>query len=103
MGAGERNALALMFTLHSHYQRMLALDGADVTGEKDAAELLGISPFPAKKALTQGRRLGGDGVAEAIRLLAQADLDLRGTKAWPPELVMEVLVARLAQRAKSRR
>ena len=29
--------------------------------------------------------------------LARADLDLRGAKAWPPELVMEVLVARLAR------
>jgi hypothetical protein len=29
--------------------------------------------------------------------LAQADLDLRGEKAWPPELVMEVLVARLSK------
>ena len=32
----------------------------------------------------------------AIDLLAEADLDLRGGKAWPDHLVLEVLVARLA-------
>ena len=33
----------------------------------------------------------------AVGLLAGADLDLRGKQAWPDELVMEVLVARLAR------
>ncbi len=33
----------------------------------------------------------------AIALLAEADLDLRGQKAWPETLVMEVLIARLGQ------
>lgn len=103
LGAGERNALGLIYTLHGHYQRMLALDGAGVTSEQQAAEHLGISAFPAKKALTQARKLGSDGAREAILLLAQADLDLRGTKAWPPDLVLEVLVARLAQRSRGRR
>jgi DNA polymerase-3 subunit delta len=58
------------------------------------------STFPAKKALTQARRLGSLGVAEAIRLLAEADLDLRGfERVWPDELVLEVLVARLSRLA----
>ena len=52
--------------------------------------------FPARKAMHQARRLGHDRIARAIRLLAQADLDLRGEKDWPDHLVLEVLVARLA-------
>ena len=40
--------------------------------------------------------LVGDG-DRAIELLAQADLDLRGAKDLDPELVMEVLVARLSK------
>jgi DNA polymerase-3 subunit delta len=103
LGAGERNALGLLYSLHGHYRRMLALDGAEVTDEREAAQLLGTSPYPAKKAMSQARRLRSDGVAEGITLIAQADLDLRGLKAWPPELVLEVLVARLAQRAKAHR
>lgn len=98
--AGDRHPLVVMATLHNHYARMLRLDGAGVRDEAQAAEALGMkgSTFPAKKALTQSRRLGHDGVAEAFRLLAEADLDLRKLrKDWPEELVMEVLVARLSR------
>ena len=99
MAGGSRHPLQIMATLHGHYARMLQLDGARVSGEKDAAALLGMrgSTFPAKKALTQVRRLGHDRIVRAMDLLATADLDLRGGKAWPEALVMEVLVARLAR------
>jgi DNA polymerase-3 subunit delta len=78
---------------------MLMLDGAPVAGEKDAAKLLGLkgSTFPARKALNQVRKLGHDRLVRALDLLAGADLDLRGGKVWPEQLVMEVLVARLAR------
>ncbi|MGD9798120.1 MAG: DNA polymerase III subunit delta [Acidimicrobiia bacterium] len=98
--AGERHPLQLLSTLHAHYARMLRLDGAGAADESAAAAILGLkgSTFPARKALTQGRRLGTEGVAEAVRLLAEADLDLRGfERVWPDELVMEVLVARLSR------
>jgi DNA polymerase-3 subunit delta len=100
LAAGDRHPLAIMSSLHTHYARMLRLDGAGVRDEAQAAELLGMkgSTFPAKKALNQARRLGHDGVVDAIRLLADADLDLRKfTKDWPEQLVMEVLVARLSR------
>ena len=58
--------------------------------------MLGIKGFPAKKALTVSRRMGSERIGRAIRLLSDADLDLKGRTAWPPELVAEVLVARLA-------
>jgi DNA polymerase-3 subunit delta len=98
LGQGERHPFQVLSTLHAHFARMLRLDGADVVGEQQAAELLGMrgSTFPAKKALGQVRRLGHERVVRAIDLLAEADLDLRGGKAWPDHLVLEVLVARLA-------
>ncbi len=40
--------------------------------------------------------LHGHYAGRAVGLLADADLDMRGRTAWPPELVAEVLVARLA-------
>lgn len=103
LGPGERHPLQLMAMLQGHYGRMLRLDGEPVQGEKGAAEVLGMrgSTFPARKALDQARRLGHDRIADAIRLLARADLDLRGVKDWPEALVMEVLVARLARLAAS--
>lgn len=98
LGGGERHPLQVMAVLHGHYGRLLALDGAGATDEASAAAVMGIKPgFPARKALEQYRRLGGGAVAKAIGLLAEADLDLRGAKDWPEELVMEVLVARLAR------
>lgn len=100
LGAGGRHPLQVMAILANHYGRILALDGADALDERAAAQLLGLkgSTFPARKALEQARRLGHDKTTEFIRLLAAADLDLRGAKAWPPETVLEVLVARLASR-----
>jgi len=96
--SGGRHPLQIMASLHTHYLRMFLLDGAPIAGEKQAAQLLGMkgSTFPAKKALTQSKKLGSGGVRHAIGLLADADRGLRGESGWPPELVMEILVARLA-------
>ena len=58
--------------------------------------MLSISAYPAKKILSTSQRLGKKNVFRAIGLIAEADLDLKGKKGWPPELVVEVLVARLA-------
>lgn len=103
--AGERHPLQVMAVLHGHFARMLRLDGAGIADPVTAAQALGSkgSTYPAKKALEQGRRLGHEGVAAAMALLAQADIDLRGTKGWPEELVMEVLVARLSRLGRRRR
>ena len=96
-GAGGRHPLVVMAILHGHYGRMLRLDGAGITDRSTAASVLKTAPFQGQKALEQSRRLGHDGVVRAMTLLAQADLDLRGAKDWPEELVMEVLVARLSR------
>ena len=104
MRAGERHPLQVMAILHNHYTKLLTLDGANANDESSAAAVLGIKPgYPAKKALDQYRKLGNAGVVRAIGLLAQADLDLRGAKEWPDELVMEVLVARLSRLGATRR
>jgi hypothetical protein len=47
--------------------------------------------------LDQYRKLGGTNVVQAVQLLAQADLDLRGVRDLPAEAVMEILVARLCR------
>ena len=103
IGPGGRHPLVITATLHSHFGRMLRLDGADVADESAAAAVLGMSggsTYPAKKALLQVRRLGHAPVARAIHLLAEADLALKGAVDWPAEVVLEVLVARLADLAR---
>ncbi len=79
---------------------MLALDGDDVSGEREAAALLGTAPFVAKKALEQSRRLGRARIAACINLIAAADLDVRGMSGLAPEMVVEILVARLARQTR---
>ena len=97
-GPGGRHPLQLMAVLHGHYARLARLDGADATSEAEVATVLGIKPgFPARKALNQYRKLGGGGVQRAIDLLATADLDLRGARDLPDDVVMDVLVARLSR------
>jgi DNA polymerase-3 subunit delta len=95
-GAG-RHPLGVISSLHTYVSRMARLDGAGVATEGDAAALLGIAAYPAKKALSQSRRLGTEALLRMLGLVADADVDLRGRSSWPPELVLEVLVARLAR------
>jgi DNA polymerase-3 subunit delta len=97
--AGGRHPLQVMVTLHAHFERMLRLHGAEVTSEAQAAAVLGLkgSTFPARKALNRLKALGAARLSRAMLLLAEADLDLRGQQGWPPEQVLEVLVARLAR------
>jgi DNA polymerase-3 subunit delta len=95
--AGDRHPFQIIAILHRHFGAMLRLDGAEIADEAAAAAATGLGAYPAKKVLQQSRRLGHERVTKAIELLATADLDLRGRLGWPDELVMEVLVARLAQ------
>ncbi|MGB9344619.1 MAG: DNA polymerase III subunit delta [Ilumatobacteraceae bacterium] len=98
MHAGGRHPLQIMAIVHNHYANLAKLDGAGARSEADAMAATGIkSAFPAKKAMQTYNRLGSASTKRAIELLAQADLDLRGAKDLEPELVMEVLVARLSK------
>jgi DNA polymerase-3 subunit delta len=98
LGAGGRAAPEIVAMLHRHFSAMLTLDGADVSSDEAAARLLGVrSAFVAKKARAQGQRLGSDRVGRAVTLVADADLDVKGRTGLPPEIVLEVLVARLSR------
>jgi DNA polymerase-3 subunit delta len=107
LGAGDRHPLVVTSILHRYLASMLRLDDPAISTESAAAAALGIakgrSTYPAKKALTSVRRYGPAGIAEAITLLADAELDLKGARDWPGELVLEVLVARLCRLARAGR
>ncbi len=103
LDAGGLAPMQIMATLHGHFANMLALDGDDIAGERDAAALLGTAPFVAKKALEQSRRLGSAKIGEAITLIAAADLDVRGVSGLDPKIVVEILVARLARQTRPAR
>jgi DNA polymerase III delta subunit len=99
LGAGGRHPLVVLATLQRHVAQILRVEDPEVSTEPAAAAALGIpkgrSTFPAKKALGAARRLGPQGADAAIGLVADAELALKGRVDWSPELVLEVLVARL--------
>ncbi len=91
--------LQLQGMLQSRYRKLLQVDDPAVRTVADAHAALGGgkgSTFPAKKALEASRGLGTDGLRQAVDLLADADLGLKGAAGLPEAAVMEVLVARLA-------
>lgn len=102
LGGGEAHPLQILAILSNRYAQMMRLDGPTVASAADAAAILGSKEFVARKTLAQYQRLGGSGLAQALSWLAQADVDLRGGKDWPENLVMEVLVARLARLSSGR-
>jgi DNA polymerase III subunit delta len=103
LDAGGRHPTEVIGILHRHYANMLRLDGVSGSDPTEAARLLGVrSPYVAKKALEQGRRLGSERIAQAVILLADADLDVKGRTGLPPDLVLEVLVARLGRQLRAR-
>jgi DNA polymerase-3 subunit delta len=101
LGGGDRHPLEVFAILRSHVQSRLRVDSPSIGTEQQAAEAMGIaagrSTYPAKKALGAAQRWGPAGVAGAVALVADAEVDLKGASAWPPEAVLEVLVARLCR------
>ena len=97
MNDGNTHALQVLAVLANRYAQMMKLDGRGVRTAADAVAILGGKEFTAKKVLNQYAILGGSGVARAMAHIAAADVDLRGGKEWPDELVLEILVGRLCQ------
>lgn len=99
MKAGERHPLQVLAQLHNHYTRLARLDGADLSTKESIEAAAGVKGFPAQKSFTTYRTLGHDGVRRAFDLLASADSDLRGGTGLDEDVVMDVLIARLARLA----
>jgi len=89
--------MQVMASLVFHYQRLLRLDDPAIVTKEHAATALGMkSAGGARFPLEAAKRLGSDGLRDAVRLLADAELDLRGAGGLDDRTVMDVLVARLA-------
>jgi DNA polymerase-3 subunit delta len=97
VGAGGRAAPLVVSSLQRTYLRLLRLDGAGVRTREEAAALLSVSPYPAAKLLAAAKTLGHDRIRQAVAWVARADEDVKGATALEPDVVLEVLVARLAR------
>jgi DNA polymerase-3 subunit delta len=88
--------MQIMGSLSGYYRRLLRLDDPSIVTADQAAAALGMSTGAARFRLQTAKRLGTDGLREAMGLLAQAELDLRGASGLDEFTVTDVLVARLA-------
>lgn len=104
----SRAGVQIIFVLQRYYLRMARLEGANVSNSEQAAQLLAMNPFGAKKLLSMAGRMGAERVSDAVHLIAQADLDLKGAVSYGGKdlesdrdltelTVIEILVARLAR------
>jgi DNA polymerase-3 subunit delta len=101
--AGGRAGPEIVAILARHFSQMLRLDGAQVSSGEEAAALLGVrSAYVGKKAMAQSSRLGSEGIVQAMKLIAQADIDVKGATALDSSLVLEILVARLSRLVRPR-
>lgn len=109
-----RAGLQIVNMLQRHFLRMARLEGLGLRNGEAAGELLGINKFPAGKALEGAERLGPDRISDAVNMITQADLDLKGAVSYGGKsletdqdltdlTVVEVLVARLARLSQSAR
>ena len=87
--------MQIMASLVFHYQRLLRLDDPSIVTKEHAAAALGMKSAAAHASRSK-RRSGSAATACAkrVRLLAQAELDLRGASGLDERTVIDVLVAR---------
>ncbi len=98
LDGGQLHPLAVLKILERWADLLLSVEGGAWGTPEEAATALGArSSYPVQKALRHAGRLRPEGVHRALALVAQADLDLKGASGLPPEVVLEVLVARLAR------
>ena len=106
LGQGERHPFQVLATLHAplgpHAAPRRRRRGATRRRRPSCSASRARRSRPARRS-SQARKLGHDRIVRMLDLLAEADLDLRGGKAWPDDLVLEVLVARLATMSPLRR
>ena len=93
----SQSPFQVIAVISGHYRRLCKVDDPSVTTKEIAAERLGMrSAAGARFPLEAARRVGTSGLREAMRLLAEAELDLRGHRGVDEQTVIELLVARLA-------
>jgi len=97
MGPGGVSGHEIVASIDNHVSRAARLQGSPVRSGEDAAAILGIHAFPAKKSLDLSRRLDLEQLSDCLRLVSQADLDMKGMSGLDERMIIEILVARLTR------
>jgi DNA polymerase-3 subunit delta len=113
LDSNNRVGVQITGILQRHYLKMARLDGSGATSGEQAAAIIGGHAFPAQKLIRAARALGSNRIAQCLKLVAQADQDLKGAVYYGAKrdddvdqtdlTVIEVLVARLAKMSEAAR
>jgi DNA polymerase III subunit delta len=96
LSAGERHEV-LFYRILRHFQslsRVAALRDAGLDRDAIQAELK-IKAFPARKLVEQAGRLGAEGIARRLAVLADTDARMKGMGTLPPEMELQLCLGRL--------
>ena len=63
---------------------------------------LKMKPYPARKLMEQAARLGSDGIARRLSVLAETDARMKGMGTLPDEVELQLCLGRLLARDKGR-
>jgi DNA polymerase III subunit delta len=96
LSGGERHEV-LFYRILRHFQslsRVAALRDAGFDKEAIQAELK-LKAFPARKLVEQAGRLGPEGIARRLAVLADTDARMKGMGTLPPEMELQLCLGRL--------
>ncbi|MBC7292782.1 MAG: DNA polymerase III subunit delta [Thermoleophilia bacterium] len=96
LASGER-VESLFYRILRHFQnlsRVAALRAEGLGSDAIQAELK-LKPYALKKMLEQATRLGPEGIARCLAVLAETDVRLKGQGTLPEELELELCLGRL--------
>jgi DNA polymerase-3 subunit delta len=96
LSAGERHEV-LFYRILRHFQslsRVAALREAGLDRDAIQSELK-IKAFPARKLVEQAGRLGAEGIARRLAVLADTDARMKCMGTLPPEMELQLCLGRL--------
>jgi DNA polymerase-3 subunit delta len=88
--------LVLFGALTAHLRRLLRVRRLTGAGGRAAGEVLGMPPWRAERTVKQALAYEEAELVEAMTLLAQADIDLKGGDLPPPAVLERVVVETMA-------
>ena len=96
LSGGERHEV-LFYRILRHFQQLSRVAALRDAGyERDAIQAeLKLKAFPTRKLVEQAGRLGAEGIARRLAVLANTDVRMKGMGTLPPEMELQLCLGRL--------
>jgi len=87
----------LFYRILRHFQQLSRVAALRDAGyERDAIQAeLKLKAFPTRKLVEQAGRLGAEGIARRLAVLADTDVRMKGRGTLPPEMELQLCLGRL--------